>query len=57
MGYFLLDPKLDSKVLGICELLLDQNLNRIVFLNSLDLLENFLQSCSDLNTIQQTVIT
>jgi len=38
-------------------LLLDQNLNRIVFLNSLDLLENFLQSCSDLNTIQQTVIT
>jgi hypothetical protein len=57
MGYILLDPKLDSKVLGICELLLDQNLNRIVFLNSLDLLENFLQSCSDLNTIQQTVIT
>jgi hypothetical protein len=57
MGCILLDPKLDSKVLGICELLLDQNLNRIVFLNSLDLLENFLQSCSDLNTIQQTVIT
>ena len=57
MGDILLDPKLDSKVLGICELLLDQNLNRIVFLNSLDLLENFLQSCSDLNTIQQTVIT